>query len=124
MLGHSKCGYRVKAVLNESIAILGDIEIGTNGVQVNGISFYNIGNGSKTVNYYCERCKKEVPAEDVVFNCYRCGNNYPLDTVNIPEESGGNYCETCAKKLGIKEREKMVDVNAVKNILITSRNGG
>jgi hypothetical protein len=59
---------------------------------------YSSKNTSGKCVFYCAECDKEIPIEEVVSKCFKCGDLFTAKELMAHKKSGLIFCMTCSEK--------------------------
>lgn len=118
MLYHKKCGNLLRAEISpDAVKLLASFSLtGKFTAQVNNISLHRTGVSKIPLIYYCVKCNKNVTEEDdeFCFMCSSCGKEFDLESLRIPQDSGGVYCEDCVERFSTEEKIYSFNVKDIK----------
>lgn len=109
MFVHSKCLYRLKLNLNNTVIVLSEISLNRNGI-VPGISdiFSSNKSESKEVPFYCLECGESVIESEVFGICEYCGHMKSLTELFKVGEVPGVFCDFCINERELNTEKKEV----------------
>jgi hypothetical protein len=103
MLIHSKCGSCVYIDLSKFYKIIANYGIDENNltIGVGEIVPATERGGMKKTDFFCISCKETISTSELKEFCCQCGEIQELNHLYYCKQTGGIYCESCLKKLGL-----------------------
>ena len=96
---HDDCGGNVMVDVTKAYRILAKVTKDNEGQGLSTIEadVFNVDETCSELVYWCMSCDEEVDLADVTFRCQRCESTLTLASGNVPEDTGGIWCTSCAE---------------------------
>jgi hypothetical protein len=116
-----RCGGEVFINLSGSIAIAGDIDIGSDKYLTIRALFLaekrpDLIEITKDTEFYCDKCDKSVDIEDIMAYCSFCNVIKSVSELKTYKKNSGIYCDDCIKGNDLKSSDLVPVINSFRFI--------
>jgi hypothetical protein len=102
LISHKDCGGYLVGDMSKSVKLLVDYAFTRKGLKVVATEMMFLNDSSSGLvfdTFYCQKCHKNVEAEEAIIQCNHCGLDVPLPEALLPTRGGGLYCKEHGEKL-------------------------